>query len=182
MSLTVEGGVSLIGPHCPGNVRLFCEGVHISFLRWSYNGYESDVIETFDTTDSPTSVIPLNHAMLFPRLVLSSVHQATDPRFANFTSILTVDLRQLQNQHVLNISCGASNVMATVPVDVRIIQPSPPKTPNITAVTATYQYGRLSDVSVSWRKLVCTIIGTKLSMCFLNLFSIDMNTVSEKNV
>ena len=33
--LTVEGGVSLVGPHCPGTVRLFCEGVGLAMLRWT---------------------------------------------------------------------------------------------------------------------------------------------------
>ncbi len=28
VSLTVEGGESLVGEHCPGTVRLFCDGVH----------------------------------------------------------------------------------------------------------------------------------------------------------
>ena len=38
VSLTVEGGVSLVGPHCPGTVRLFCEGVDLTTFTWMYNG------------------------------------------------------------------------------------------------------------------------------------------------
>ncbi len=34
VSLTVEGGVSLVGEHCPGTVRLFCEGVDLTLLQW----------------------------------------------------------------------------------------------------------------------------------------------------
>ena len=34
VSLTVEGGVSLVGEHCPGTVRLFCEGVDLTQLEW----------------------------------------------------------------------------------------------------------------------------------------------------
>ena len=34
VSLTVEGGVSLVGEHCPGTVRLFCEGVDLTRLEW----------------------------------------------------------------------------------------------------------------------------------------------------
>ncbi len=36
VSLTVEGGVSLVGEHCPGTVRLFCEGVDITLLEWRF--------------------------------------------------------------------------------------------------------------------------------------------------
>ncbi len=43
VSLTVEGGVSLVGEHCPGTVRLFREGVDITVLRWTYNGDKSEI-------------------------------------------------------------------------------------------------------------------------------------------
>ena len=34
VSLTVEGGMSLVGEYCPGTVRLFCEGVDLTQLEW----------------------------------------------------------------------------------------------------------------------------------------------------
>ncbi len=34
VSLTVEGGVSLVGELCPGTVRLFCEGIGLTQLEW----------------------------------------------------------------------------------------------------------------------------------------------------
>ena len=153
VSLAVEGGVSLVGPHCPGTVRLFCEGVELTTLRWSYNGIDY-VIGSFDPgSNSPSSKTPSNVA--FVDLQLTKVISTTIFRgLANFSSILTADLVQLQQQNITSIVCGDPGAMAVAPVGVQMLQPSIPRSPNITTVTATYQSGILNRIKVTWGKLV----------------------------
>ena len=148
VSLTVQGGVSLVGPHCPGTVRLFCEGVELVSLRWRYNG--SGLIESFNTDDIPTNVTPSNLA--FRNVELVGATQFTNPRFANFTSILTVDLTQLQQQNVAELDCGDPRTFDNVPVS---LHPNVPSKPNVTAVTVTYQsVSMLIIFEVTWKRLV----------------------------
>ena len=144
VSLTVEGGVSLVGPHCPGTVRLFCEGAELTLLRWRYN--ETDIIESFNTNDSPTIITPSNHA--FISVELGTVTQLSDPRFANFSSILTVDLTELQKQHITEISCGDPGTFSREPVS---LQPNVPDRPIVTAVIVEHQ-SRI--IRVTWGRLV----------------------------
>ncbi len=97
MSLTVEGGVSLVGEHCPGTIRLFCEGVDLTALRWRYNG--DNVIHSFSTTDLPISSVTTNPAFITVELQ-SVTSNPNDERFGNFVSVLTADIAQLQSQNV----------------------------------------------------------------------------------
>ena len=55
VSLTVEGGVSLVGPHCPETVRLFCEGVDLTVLMWRYN--DTNGIEPTFASDATTGTL-----------------------------------------------------------------------------------------------------------------------------
>ena len=143
VSLSVEGGVSLVGPYCPGTVRLFCEGSSLTIVRWRYN--ETN-IKSFDTNDSPTNVTHSNPAFINVELVTAT--QLSDQRFANFSSILTVDLTELQEQHIAEIDCGDPRTISSETVS---LQPNVPDRPDVTAVTVAYQ---LSIIRVTWERLV----------------------------
>ena len=114
VSLTVEGGVSLVGPHCPGTVRLFCEGVDLTTFRWIYNGNINigDLYHPDDSINDPSSTS--NPA--FVSVQLTAVSQSLlNPVFGNFYSILTVDLSQLEQQNIKNISCDKGNCSSGCP-------------------------------------------------------------------
>ena len=153
VTLTVEGGGSLVGEHCPGTVKILCSGIHLSFLRWRYNE-NIDIVPAFlsDTT-APASVNTNDPA--FIRVELLSVAQdPAFPSFANFSSELVVNLLNLRTESVTNITCGDPNTFKMIPVDVEIIQETEPESPNGTNVTVLYEFGSLTDVIVSWEKLV----------------------------
>ncbi len=153
VTLTVEGGGSLVGEHCPGTAKVLCYGIHLSFLRWTYNG-NIDIVSAFlsDTT-SPSSVNPNDPA--FIRVELLSVAQdPAFPSFANFSSELVVNVSNLRTESVINITCGDPNTFKMIPVDVEIIQQTEPESPNGMNVTALYEFGSLTDAIVSWEKLV----------------------------
>ena len=147
VNLTVKGGVSLVGPHCLETVRLFCEGVELVSLRWRYNN--TTEIKSFDTNASPTNVTPSNAAFLNIELV--TVTRLSNPIFANFFSILTVNLTQIQEQNVAEINCGDTGTVDSEPIS---LQPTIPSRPNVIAVTVTYQSSMLINITVSWEKLV----------------------------
>ena len=141
VSLTVEGGVSLVGPHCPGTVRLFCEGVEQSFLDWTYNAglYIVARVQTdHEVTFSPINPGPTNPA--FISVYVTNISFDSKMLLANFSSVLTVDLLELNKQNIKNITCGGLSDKDTQQVDV-----SDYFTPNI---TASYQSGILSRVEV----------------------------------
>ena len=126
--LTVEGGVSLVGPHCPGTVRLFCEGVDLPILSWMYNG-NINIGDFYHSDASPgTQTSTSNPAIVSVQLVAVSPN-SHDLRFANFSSVLTVNLSQLEQQNIKNISCGNPWTFETVLVDVHIVHETLPADP-----------------------------------------------------
>ena len=90
--ITVGGKPSLIGIHCPGSVNITCDGIKLTALQWTYNdikGYLSgDPVQSELLSEFRSSI----------SVALLNVTQYTDPRFANFTSVLTATLLQLQQQ------------------------------------------------------------------------------------
>ena len=161
VSLTVEGGVSLVGPHCPGTVRLFCEGVDLTTFTWMYNG-DIDIADSYHPDSSIT--IPTNTLNpAFVSIQLTAVSQSPLIIFGNFSSILTVDLSQLEQQNIMSISCGDPRIKRTIPVDVHIVQDTVPADPQIIEASVYDQLvSRLEInkdqfkvfmVSVSWMKL-----------------------------
>ena len=143
--------MSLVGEHCPGTIRLFCEGVDLTTLRWRYNG--DNVIYSFSTTDLPMNSVTTNPAFISVELKFVA-STPNDERFGNFVSVLTADITQLQSQNVGNINCGDPGTIDTEPVDIRVLQPSIPITPRVSSVIATYLFGALQTIDVSWIKLV----------------------------
>ena len=127
VSLTVEGGASLIGEHCPGTVRLFCEGVQLTTLRWSYNVTNKEIHSFYP--DSVTSTqIELNSA--FISVALRAVSQnGANPIYGNFSSTLTLDISQIVDQHINEIRCGDPANYQMIPIDIQIRQQSQPKDP-----------------------------------------------------
>ena len=161
VSLTFEGGVSLVGPHCPGTVRLFCEGVDLTTFTWMYNG-DIDIADSYH----PDSAIitPTNTSNpAFLSVQLTAVSLSPLIIFGNFSSILTVDLSHLEQQNIMSISCGDPGTRGTVPVDVHIVQDTVPADPQIIEVSVHNQLVALleinenqlkvSMVSISWMKL-----------------------------
>ncbi len=154
VTLTVEGGGSLLGEHCPGTVKILCYGMNLSLLRWRYNG-NIDILKSAFPSDAtaPSSVNTINPA--FVRVELLSVAQdPVAPNFANFSSKLVVNVSNLRTENVSNITCGDLGTSKGIPVDVEIIQETEPESPNETNVTALYEFGSLTDAIVSWKKLV----------------------------
>ena len=93
VSLTVEGGVSLVSKQCPGTVRLFCEGVDITLLEWKF--YHDDnmyLLKRFDTDSVNDTTKVFNDSTLVSASV-ELVHLSQDRIsriFANFSSILSL--------------------------------------------------------------------------------------------
>ena len=143
VSLTVEGGVSLVGPHCPGTVRLFCEGVELYFMWWTYNAGNFIGLIEIDYM-VPSSINPPNPAFIIVNITNVSVDHKTHS--ANFSSVLTVDLLELRKQGVQNITCGDLATSDTLQVNVKDYF-----TPN---ATASYLSGVLSRIEVYWTNLV----------------------------
>ena len=120
VSLTVEGGFSLVGPHCPGTVRLFCEGVDLTSLnfRWLYNG-NINIGDFYDTDDSVTTPSSTSNPA-FVSVQLTAVSQSLlNPVFGNFSSTLIVDLSQLEQQNIKKYqlweSCNKRNCSSGCP-------------------------------------------------------------------
>ena len=160
VSLTVEGGVSLVGPHCPGTVRLFCEGVDLTTFTWMYNG-DIDIVDSYHP-DSPITIPTNTSNPAFVSVQLTAVSQNSLIIYGNFSSILTVDLSQLEQQNIVSISCGDPVIRGTVPVNVHIIQATVPADPQIIEVSVYGQLVSLLEineefkvfmVSISWMKL-----------------------------
>ena len=176
VSLTVEGGVSLVGPHCPGTVRLFCEGVELTTLTLRYNG-DIDIADSYHPDDSITT--PTNTSNpAFVSVQLTVVSQnSLNPVFGNFSSILTMDLSQLEQQNIMSISCGDPATRGTVPVDVHIAQDTVPADPQLHTLSVqlvtTLEFDiMVFVVSISWMKLQSVrcvhVLNCELSYCHSN--------------
>ena len=81
-----------------------------------------------------------------------------NPVFGNFSSILTVDLSQLEQQNIKNISCGSPGTRETVPVDLHIAQETAPAEPQLIELRAQSDiehqlHSNIIVVSISWMKL-----------------------------
>ena len=162
VTLAVEGGVSLVGPHCPGTVRLFCEGVDLTSLGWTYNGIiEITEDSFFSDTSSGTSIYATSNPAFVSVQLTAVVQNSESPVFANFSSILTVDLSQLEQQNIMNISCGDQLNKNSTPVDVHIMQETAPGDPRFIHVrfVTTLETDKVNSaisiimVSVLWEKV-----------------------------
>ena len=132
-------------------MRLFCEGTDLTSLRWTFNG--DTEIDTFLPIDVEIAR-PLHEHRPFIFVALIEVVQNPNKSvYGNFSSVLTVDLSQLE-QNVTNISCGDPGTIDAEPVNVTTILQSVPANPNITEVSATYNSAGLESIKVAWNKVV----------------------------
>ncbi len=128
------------------SVMLICEGVDLVSLRWSYigsNSSKSVVLQVF-LTDHSNTTVSSNPAFLSIQLV--TVSDMGTP--ANFTSMLTVDLMELENQNITSITCGdvatyEEKLVSDIILDLVN-----------TKITANYQLGVLTTIEVQLRNLV----------------------------
>ena len=153
VSLTVEGGVSLVGPHCPGTVRLFCEGVDLTVLMWRYN--DTNGIEPTFASDATTSTLIRTLNPAFESVQLTAVSSSIP--FANFSSILTVVLYQLEQQNIRSISCGDALFRDTLPIDVETKNETIPEAEFQTImanISHKIEYPDSLIITVVWRRVV----------------------------
>ncbi len=141
--------MSLVGEHCPGTVRLFCEGVDLTFLRWSYNSTNENIV--YFLPDDQVGTITLMPAPFIESVELINVSQSAQQDFANFSSILTLNISQLEKQHITEITCGDPKTSHSIPINVRLRQQLLPEIPRL--INTTYEY---SELTVSWEPLVYT--------------------------
>ena len=98
---------------------------------------------SFEVDDSPTTMSLSDHPA-FTSATLNNVTQDEDPRFANFTSTLSVELGHLQG--VTNVTCGDSRITDHITLLGM---------PSISNIVVSYlPMGLLSTVEVSWGKVV----------------------------
>ena len=113
--------------------------MNVGTLGWTYNG--GNLITRIVADDRITlfPVYPTNPA--FVSITISNISLNREVNRVNyFLSVLTVDLIELNKQHIKNITCGDLKDTDTQQVDI-----SGYFTPNITAI---YQSGILSSVEV----------------------------------
>ncbi|XP_064402513.1 uncharacterized protein LOC135348219 isoform X4 [Halichondria panicea] len=129
------------------SVMLICEGVDLISLRWSYigsNSSKSVELQVFLADHSNNITVSSNPAFLSVQLV--TVSDMETP--ANFTSMLTVDLQELENQDITSITCGdvatyEEKLVSDIILDLVN-----------TKITANYHVGVLTSIEVQLRNLL----------------------------
>ena len=86
----------------------------------------------------------------FISINITNVSPDDQREMSNFSSVLTVDLLELNNSNIRNITCGDLREYDTLEVDATR-KTSEYFTPNI---TATFQLGVLNIIKVQWTKSV----------------------------
>ncbi|XP_064390810.1 uncharacterized protein LOC135338655 [Halichondria panicea] len=147
VSLTVEGGASLIGEHCPGTVRLFCEGVDLTSLRWSYNVTKEEIHSFYPDSMISTQTVS-NPA--FISVELSSVLQSDQRNFGNFSSTLTLNISELEEQHINEIRCGDPVTHQTITIDVQVRQQALSEDPQQINIVKSFKSSASVMLTVSW--------------------------------
>ena len=148
VQIAVDQVDHLVGNFCPGTVSITCKGTYLTNLRWTYNGnnriyiFESDNEERVYSIGQPA----------FISVELKQIENYHDVRFANFTSVLFADLAQLDDLNVRNISCGNPIASITLPVSVSVQPSNALALPNITNITAVYNFTQLESMQISWQK------------------------------
>ncbi len=155
VSLTVEGGVSLVGELCPGTVRLFCEGVDLTVLQWRlYYGdnYSSKkfVTDSVNSTKQVFNDSPLVSASV--ELVQVSQDRISKV-FANFSSILTLELSQMAID-ITRISCGDAVNNNDTSVNISIVEETLPNISNFSVIIDTSSNNAIDMLTVTWNQHV----------------------------
>ena len=148
----------MLGELCPGVIDLECEGVELAFLQWRYTSRDSSVptnIVTFTSTDEVNTPTMLSENPAFISAYLTS---KTETRFANFTSILAINVSQLKEQSIAEIQCGDTVNTAVERVNISVIEELLPEAPVITGINAIYRDSEIEMINVSWQKNVSALI------------------------
>lgn len=157
--ITVAGGLVLTGNHCPGFADITCDGISLTFLKWTFN--DDIEIQTYPP-DRPVQTsnvsLPLGSIV---KVTLSNVAQYTNsPQFANFTSVLTVSLEELERENIQMISCGDPGTTSMLPVAVTIQRYIIPYASPISQVIATFASNELDSVRITWNPSPVSLINT----------------------
>ena len=133
------------------SVMLVCEGVDLEVLRWSYSSPNSTKdmdLKSFLADNSPEHYsIDNNPAFLTVQLIAVSRYPDSNDS-ANFSSILTFDLLELDNQGITSITCGYVSTFEEKQVTDIIMDLVNTK------ITANYHIGALTSIDVQLRNLV----------------------------
>ena len=119
--ITDDGKDTLSGSYCPTTVKLICNVTNAPYLRWTYNT-SKNIIVTF----LPDGVVRYVPIAAFPFYQLTQFNVCKNRTLINASTILTVDLSDLNKQNIEIISCGFSSLDKTVPVNISILQPTFP--------------------------------------------------------
>ncbi len=135
-------------------VMLSCKVVRQSQLRWQYTtstpsshiGTIISFLSDSQPQNTPMTISNKSPAFLTVQL-LYVTHYITsdDRRLANFSSVLSVNLFELENQNVTKITCGDFASFKEKLVADMVIMPN---------VSAIYQHGTLTSIQVQLRNLV----------------------------
>ena len=158
VSLTVEGGVSLVGEHCPGTVRLFCEGVDLTLLEWRF--YHDDnmyLLKRFHTDSvNETRKVFNDSTLVFASVELVNLSQnRMSILFANFSSVLSLDISQIAIgiQKVFRIKCGDALHFNETSVNISIVQETVPNVYNF-SVSINTSISAINILTVTWNQYV----------------------------
>ena len=159
--ITVGEELSLIGTHCPGSVNITCIGTYLTALRWTYNGNAE--IETYFPGDSVQQTDLSNRFSSFTSVALLHVSHPYS-LFSNFTSVLTANLVQLQQESIHTIKCGDPGTVDVVPVNFSIQEQVIPNKPQINGIVATYKSTQLDSIQITWTRSTVSYTHNNITM------------------
>ncbi len=97
--------------------------------------------------------MPVISAPAFISAELRHVSQSDQENLGNFSSTLTLNVSQLEQQHITQLRCGDPVTFETVPVNVQLRQESPPENPRL--IDTAY---KSTELIISWNPSVIYII------------------------
>ncbi len=155
MSLFVNNKVN-VACSVNASVMLICEGVSLRQLQWSYNisFNSSERIKLGspflpDSRANSTAIGYINNHVFLAAQLVAVFQYADQKAFANFSSILFIDLFKLENQEITSITCGDVSTYEEKLVSDIIVWDLVN-----TRITAMYWLGALTSVEVHLRSLV----------------------------
>ena len=156
VSLTVEGGVSLVGEHCPGTVRLFCEGVDLTLLEWRfYHDGNMYLLKRFHTDSvNETRKVFNDSTLVFASVELVNLSQnRMSILFANFSSILSLNISQIPIgiHNVFRIRCGDLLNFNETLVNISIVEET---LPNVYNFSVSVNTSISTILTVTWNQYV----------------------------
>ncbi len=110
---------------------------------------------SFAPDNTITAPIHLSLESPFQLVQLKHVSQSlADQRFGNFSSVLTVELSQLQEHNVTDITCGDPVLHHSLDVNVTIKEPRIPEEPQLITVNTTDDP---NGITITWTPSVSEV-------------------------